>query len=173
MSASEELCSAAQIELTEALDIDLLQAQRVRVAQARGTEGVVQSLRYDLGWSWLGTDTSPRHMGGFLNNHSVVLEGTASNGVRNVLFKANIDIKPSAPDTSSVYSPSFASVSLQSDTALFVDVNMASWIQSIGFDDLASSTTHIAIEPATPSYNGLVLAISNGRSIRFTWGKNP
>jgi hypothetical protein len=159
VSASEETCPTAQAEFTQSVRIDALNPSRVQVGTLEGIEGTVQSARYDVGWSWFGTHTAPTYSMKFSQVYSVHLQGQALNGTQRVDFDIAASVKPSQADTSSVYSASFVPFTITPFSSLTVKARVEDWVRALRFEDLASNASN----------NALVLSVSSGRTIFFTW----
>lgn len=180
--ASSELCPEAVQEFAEDVFIDALAPGESRLGEVRGTTGEIRSARYDLGISWSITGNAPTASESAPDEHSFVVEGTATRGADSFSFSAQVDLPPVFAGGHTIAGQRTEVHVTDSDTSLTLSVPIEAWIAEIDFDELAAlGVASVEIRDGVPALpdgsadprqharDSLAGAITNSHRIQFEW----
>lgn len=180
---SDHLCETALVEMNEVVTIDALNPSLQQLSVLEGTTGVVRSAVFDYGVSWPLTFRSPRPGAGAPGGHSARFGGSATDGVRTLVFTADIDVLPSA--VGRLTSGAVTEHTIDDGASrLHVVLEPVRWWRNVDFDALAAfafadvdpddpqPTVSLHVADDSTAYGAIVHEMSAGARPRFTWSRD-
>lgn len=176
-SRDAELCESAVLETLDVHPIDALDPTVQSLGELRGLAGEVHTIAYDLGVAFLLAAPSPEPLPGSIDGHSVVIEGTASDGVTAFDFVATVDVvSADAGETAVVGMPAEADVPARGGS-LTIEVDASAWLVGLDWGALAATprgpSEPVLIAAGTAGYEALVARIRAGAPPTFVWSTAP
>lgn len=136
--ASTDACATAVVSTTEAIAFDALDPAAQPLATLFGFEGTVRTVQYDMGLPFLLTEDAPTAQTGAVEGHSVVLEGTASDGVSTFAFTFALDVVSSEPGSTAVIGLPTVATLVSGAHHLDVAVDPRAWLEGVDWAALAA-----------------------------------
>jgi hypothetical protein len=172
-TASSELCETAVLETLEAHAIDGLDPVTQPLGVLEGFTGDVRTVQLDLGIAFLLSQPMPHALEGSIEGHSVVLEGSATNGMTNVDFRVAIDVVASESGTSAIVGSSSRATVASVGTALEVVVDPRLWVRGLDWAAIAA-TPHapgerVVIAEGSVEYDAILRGIAANAPPTFEW----
>ena len=181
-SASMDLCPQAVEELDTAALVHGLDASEQSLGMVDGVVGTMRSAKYDLGRAWLLTEQNITPDRSAPNGHSVVLEGTATNGTASFEFVATIDVEPKFAGGFAIAGQTLDADVTSEQTKVVISFDPFLWLTNVNFDALnATQQKPVVIRSGyAPDAGGnedarqlandaILLGITNGARPIFTW----
>jgi hypothetical protein len=172
-AASSELCETAVLETLEAHAIDGLDPVSQPLGMLEGFTGDVRSVQLDLGIAFLLTESHPGPLEGSIDGHSVVLEGTATDGITTFEFEVALDVVASESGTSALVGTATEAAIAASGTQLEVVVDPREWIVGLDWAALASTPhapgTPVVIAKDSVEYDAILRGITTNDAPTFEW----
>lgn len=128
-------CDTAAAEVTQVVDIDLLDTAEQELAQVQGLTGTIRSAAWDYGMTWLLTETAPQQRSP--SGHSLVLHGTATRGTVTVPIDLSIDVPPLQQGAYAVLGSRATATVTDDAVRLEVHFDPAAWLIGVDFEDPA------------------------------------
>jgi hypothetical protein len=181
-----DLCETARLEWLDSIRIDLLDPRPHRAGSLSGTSGPVRSWMYDLGISsqLIRKDPFVLDAAREMSGASVIVEGSASRGGRNVPFNVAVVIQQGSeaergvPVVRKGTAEVFGHDVTGRESQLSVQFDAAPWLRSMDLSaDLSTSPCEVAegcaeplrLEPDGQPYRALHNAVVSGRRPQFSF----
>ena len=190
-SSSMDSCSSALQELRTCAAIDALSDAPQALGDIAGVTGSIRSAKYDLGLSWLLTDSRARPSEAAPGGHSLVVEGTATHAdSRTFSFLAEIDLSPQFAGSYAIDNQSMSASIDDDDARLEVRVDALDWFEGMDFEALAATSDSLTpvvirdgyprledgtLDPRSRAREVLAQGLTNRSRPMFTWSasENP
>jgi hypothetical protein len=168
-TASAELCAVAVAELRAPVHILALEPSEQAV-------GVLAAAIYDLGISWLLTQSEARASAAAPEGHSALLEGSIERAGRTLRFRAGIDATPGKRGELVVNTQRTEYELTGEGDALTLAIDANRWVDRLDVDALFALDTDgdgaVAIEQGTTTYEGILLGMVSRAPLGFGWRKS-
>lgn len=153
--ASTERCASAILETTDAYVFDALEMRPVDLGFLDGVTGVVRSAQYDHGIPFLLGAPAPEPLAPA--EHTLVLEGTATDGVDSFTFTLDLDAYATVSGQTAVVGRFVSGVVPSSGGRLTVVYDPHAVVRAIPWSDVAAlprpALGPVRIEPGTLAHD--------------------
>jgi hypothetical protein len=175
-TASAELCAVALAELREPTRVSALDPSAQAVGVLAATTGTVHSAIYDLGISWLLTQSDAHASAVAPEGHSALLEGILTKAGRTLRFRAGIDASPARRGELAVNTQRTEHELTGEGDQLTLVIDANTWVDRLDVDALFALDTDgdgsVVIEKGTTSYDGILMGMVSRAPLGLRWGRS-
>jgi len=176
-ATSTELCETAVLETLSAHPIDALDGAIQPLGELRGVTGEIRSIQYDLGLAFLLAAPKPTALSDSIDGHSVVLEGTATDGVTTFDFAVDVDVTAELSGTTAFVGTRTNAAIPARGATLTLDVDATPWLVGLDWAGLASVPhapgAPVVVMPGTADYDAILRGITANAPVEFVWSGVP
>lgn len=170
--SSTELCEVAVIETTVAHPFDALDPAAQPLGELLGLTGTIRTAQYDLGIAFLLPDTEPRPLPGAIDGHSVVLEGTATDGVTTIDFVVDVDVVAKVSGNTAIVGARVDGTIPAAGATLTVGAEPARWLAGLDWAQITALPhapgAPVVIASGTAAHDTILRAITTNAPLSLS-----
>jgi hypothetical protein len=169
-AGSATVCDTAQAEIARVARVDALAGPR-SIGPVFGFTGAIRSASYDLGMTWLDTQSAVTPQPEAPGGHSLLVRGTARRDARSLPFELAVDVVPQFQGQRAVPSAE-ASADVGADvTRLEIGLDVQAWLGAIDWEEASREGGRLTEGGKT--HASVLLGIKNVRPPEFRFVRGP